>query len=87
MIQSFFYGTWICGQVLYWFFLRHQTALLREEYWRMLNIFAFRAPCKDLVVQPSAVPAEFKTPRSQLVKVQNLSFCLSSFPNGFRYLK
>ena len=37
MIESFFYGAWIGGQAVYWFFLRHQTALLGEEYWQMLK--------------------------------------------------
>jgi hypothetical protein len=37
VIESFLYGTWIGGQVLYWFFLKQQTALLGEEYWQMLN--------------------------------------------------
>lgn len=35
MIESFLYGAWIGGQALYWLFLRHQTELLSEEYWRM----------------------------------------------------
>jgi len=37
MIESFFYGAWIGGQAVYWFFLRHQTALRGEEYWQMLK--------------------------------------------------
>jgi hypothetical protein len=42
MIESFLYGTWICGQGLYWFFLRHETALHGEECWRMLSILTWR---------------------------------------------
>lgn len=37
MIESFLCATWIGGQVLYWSFLKHQTALQGEEYWRMLK--------------------------------------------------
>jgi len=37
MIESFVYVAWIGGQVLYWFFLRHQTELLDKEYWQQLR--------------------------------------------------
>ena len=42
MIESFLYGTWIGGQVLYWFFLKSHTALGDEECWWMLNGLAYR---------------------------------------------
>jgi hypothetical protein len=38
MIESFVYGTWIGGQVLYWFFLRPQTHLLGLLYWPALQL-------------------------------------------------
>jgi hypothetical protein len=59
MIESFLYGTWICGQVLYWFFLRPQTALLGEECWRMLNILT----CRDveIVIPASAAPCSWRS--------------------------
>jgi len=38
MIESFLYGTWIGGQVFYWFFLRHQTRLLGTLYWEALQL-------------------------------------------------
>jgi hypothetical protein len=38
MIESFLYGTWIGGQVFYWFFLRHQTHLLGALYWEALQL-------------------------------------------------
>jgi hypothetical protein len=38
MIESFVYGTWIGGQVLYWFFLRPQTDLLGLVYWDALEL-------------------------------------------------
>jgi len=38
MIESFVYGTWIGGQVLYWFFLRHQTHVLGTLYWEALQL-------------------------------------------------
>jgi hypothetical protein len=38
MIESFLYGTWIGGQVLYWFFLRRQTHLLGILYWEALQL-------------------------------------------------
>lgn len=38
MIESHLYGTWICGQVLYWVYLRHQSMLRDEGCWRILNI-------------------------------------------------
>jgi hypothetical protein len=38
MIESFVYGTWIGGQVLYWFFLRPQTHLLGLVYWEALQL-------------------------------------------------
>jgi len=38
MIASFLYGTCICGQVLYWAYLRHQSAIRDEACWRVLNI-------------------------------------------------
>jgi hypothetical protein len=41
MIESFFYGAWIGGQAVYWFFFRHQTAVLGEEYWQMLKNAAY----------------------------------------------
>ena len=44
MIESFLYGTWICGQVLYWFYLRDQSAVREEECWRILNIFIGSGP-------------------------------------------
>jgi hypothetical protein len=44
MIETFLYGTWICAQVLYWFFLRHQTSLCTEEYLRMLHILSWPCP-------------------------------------------
>ena len=40
MIASFLYGTWICGQVLYWVYLRDQSAMREEECWRVLNILS-----------------------------------------------
>jgi hypothetical protein len=33
MIESFLYGAWIGGQVLYRFFLKHQTQALGARYW------------------------------------------------------
>jgi hypothetical protein len=39
MIESFLYGTWIGGQVLYWFFLKHQTQAHGARYW---EAFQFR---------------------------------------------
>jgi hypothetical protein len=67
MIESFLYGTWICGQVLYWFFLRHETALLGEECWRMLNILT----CRDVQrgerhpgIRSALQLSEFETRRS-----------------------
>jgi hypothetical protein len=38
MIESFLCGTWIGGQVFYWFFLRHQTHLLGALYWEALRL-------------------------------------------------
>jgi hypothetical protein len=38
MIESFLCGTWIGGQVFYWFFLRHQTHLLGALYWEALQL-------------------------------------------------
>ena len=38
MIESFLCGTWIGGQVFYWFFLRHQTHLLGTLYWEALQL-------------------------------------------------
>jgi hypothetical protein len=38
MIESFLYGTWIGGQVFYWFFLRYQTHLLGTLYWEALQL-------------------------------------------------
>ena len=35
MIESFLYGTWIGGQLLYWFILKDQTEMLSTECWRM----------------------------------------------------
>ena len=40
MIESFLYGTWICGQALYWFYLRDQGAVREEECWRILNMLS-----------------------------------------------
>jgi|HubBroStandDraft_6_1064221.scaffolds.fasta_scaffold46685_2 hypothetical protein len=53
MIESFLYWTWICGQVLYWFFLRHETAICTEESWRMLCILSSHCPVPDV---DAAVP-------------------------------
>jgi hypothetical protein len=38
MIGSFVCGSWIGGQVLYWFFLRYQTDLLGTLYWDALQV-------------------------------------------------
>jgi hypothetical protein len=38
MVESFVYGTWIGGQILYWFFLRHQTHVLGTLYWEALQL-------------------------------------------------
>jgi hypothetical protein len=38
MIESFLYGTWIGGQVLYWFFLRHQTRVHGKLYWEAFQL-------------------------------------------------
>jgi hypothetical protein len=38
MIETFLYGTWIGGQVLYWFFLRHMTQLHGALYWEALQL-------------------------------------------------
>jgi len=38
MIESFLCGTWIGGQVFYWFFLKHQTHLLGTLYWEALQL-------------------------------------------------
>jgi hypothetical protein len=34
MIDFFFWGPWIFGQVLYWSFLRYQTEVVSDEYWK-----------------------------------------------------
>ena len=38
MIESFLCGTWIGGQVFYWFFFRHQTHLFGTLYWEALQL-------------------------------------------------
>lgn len=38
MIESFLYGTWIGGQILYWFFLRYQTQLHGALYWEAFEL-------------------------------------------------
>lgn len=38
MIESFLYGTWIGGQVLYWLFLKHQTQVYGALYWEALDL-------------------------------------------------
>ena len=38
MIESFLYGTWIGGQALYWFFLKHQTQVYGARYWEALQL-------------------------------------------------
>ena len=45
MIESFLYGTWIGGQVFYWFFLRKQTRLLASLYWEALRLRFRREIC------------------------------------------
>jgi hypothetical protein len=34
MIESFIWATSVFGQVLYWFFLRYQTEVICEAYWK-----------------------------------------------------
>jgi hypothetical protein len=34
MIESFIWATSILGQILYWSFLRYQTEVICEEYWK-----------------------------------------------------
>jgi hypothetical protein len=48
MIESFLYGTLICGQALYWFLLKYQTELREEECWRMLHIFTCPSSSTDI---------------------------------------
>jgi hypothetical protein len=38
MIESFLYGTWIGGQVLYWFFLKPLTQLHGARYWEVFEL-------------------------------------------------
>ena len=38
MIESFVYGTWIGGQVLYWFFLKHLTQDCRPRFWEAFHL-------------------------------------------------
>jgi hypothetical protein len=57
MIESFLSGTWICGQVLYWFFLKRHTALLDEECWRILSP-TFKL---DIVVPAPSAPSSWQT--------------------------
>jgi hypothetical protein len=38
MIESFLYGTWIGGQVLYWLFLKHLTQLHGARYWEAFHL-------------------------------------------------
>jgi len=38
MIESFLYGTWIGGQVLYWFFLEHLTQDCGARFWEALHL-------------------------------------------------
>lgn len=35
MIPSFLYGTWMGGQVLYWFLLKEQTAVVSNMCWQL----------------------------------------------------
>jgi hypothetical protein len=64
MIESFLYGTLICGQTLYWFLLKYQTELREEECWRMLCVLTCTASGTPIVstafIAPSRLP-EFRT--------------------------
>ena len=48
MIESFLYGTLICGQAFYWFLLKYETELREEECWRQLNILTRHAASTDI---------------------------------------
>ncbi len=80
MIESFVYGTWICGQVLYWIYLRDQSAVREEECWRILNI----------LIGSGSTANGTSACAPRIDKIENFSscsFCLSSFPLHFRYFK
>jgi hypothetical protein len=47
MIESFLYGTWIGGHVLYWFFLRLLTQLHGACYWEALELRLGRKPVQE----------------------------------------
>jgi hypothetical protein len=68
MIESFVYVAWIGGQVLYWFFLRHQTELLGKEYWQELRSFtlldAYRSRRHDPRIRCNMALAELEPKRS-----------------------
>jgi hypothetical protein len=36
LLESFLYGSWIGGQTLFWFFLKHQTEIREKQYWEAL---------------------------------------------------
>ena len=38
MIESFLYGTWIGGQVLYWLFLKYQTQVYGARFWEAFQL-------------------------------------------------
>lgn len=38
MIETFLYGTWIGGQVLYWFFLKYQTQVYGARFWEAFQL-------------------------------------------------
>jgi hypothetical protein len=40
MIESFFFGTWIGGQTLYWLFFKARTETACEEFWEA-NLLRF----------------------------------------------
>ena len=35
MFKTFFYGAWIGGQTLYWFYFKLQTDSICDQFWEM----------------------------------------------------
>jgi hypothetical protein len=79
MIESFLYGTLICGQALYWFLLKYETELREEECWRMLNILTRPASSTDIASPALGAKSRWRCSDNTKIGLQRPRFIHSAW--------
>lgn len=79
MIESFLYGTIVCGQVLYWFLLKYETELREEECWRMLNILTRPASSTDIASPAPGARSRWRCSDNSIINLPKPRFFHSAW--------